>query len=129
MNARDLLRFFWLVSRPPAYLLVVLVVLVLTGITLEVINESSSDFALGSILLIQLFAVSTGFRRYSSRGYFDPALVSGASRLSIGWAHFLASALPGICAWVVVGLAEVVRAGSVHVMAFRAGGASSLLLI
>ena len=129
MRTGSLLRFFWLLSRPPVYLLVAFVLAVTAGLAIEFVNVGSSDFAVGSILVVQLFAASTGFTRQASRGYYDPALVSGASRFAIAQAHFLTSVLPGICAWLLVGVWEVVRSRSLDVMAFRPATLTSLVLV
>lgn len=60
------------------------------------------DSALGSILLLQMFAVSNGFAAASARGHFDPILVSGRSRVAIGAGAATAAALPGALAWVAI---------------------------
>ena len=129
MNGFRLLRFFWIVAPPKAYLCVVLLLLGAGGIYLEFQTPGSSEIAIIGILLIQLFAVSTGFATLASRGYFDPALTSGSSRTSIVLAHFLVSASPGFVAWAMVGIAEVLRAGSLDVVAFRPAGLAGLLLV
>lgn len=57
------------------------------------------DSALGSILLLQMFAVSNGFASSSARGHFDQMLVSGRSRAAIAAGAAAAAALPGAGAW------------------------------
>lgn len=60
------------------------------------------DSALGSILLLQMFAVSNGFSSAAARGHFDPILVSGRSRIAIGAGAAVAAAFPGALAWVTI---------------------------
>jgi hypothetical protein len=60
------------------------------------------DSALGSILLLQMFAVSNGFTAAAARGHFDPILVSGRSRLAIGAGAAVGAALPGALAWMAI---------------------------
>lgn len=60
------------------------------------------DSALGSILLLQMFAVSNGFSAAAARGHFDPILVSGRSRVAIGAGAAVAAAVPGALAWIVL---------------------------
>jgi hypothetical protein len=129
MTRFRLVRFFWIVAPPKVYLTVVLLLVGAGGIYLEFQTPGSSEIAIVSILLIQLFAVSTGFTTLASRGYFDPALTSGTSRASIVLAHLLVSASPGFVAWAIVGVAEALRAGSLDVLAFRPAGLSALLLM
>jgi hypothetical protein len=129
MSRFRLVRYFWIVTPPKAYLCGVLLLLGAGGIYLEFQTPGSSEIAILGILLIQLFAVSTGFSSLASRGYFDPALTSGAARASIALAHFLVSAAPGFVAWSIVGVAEALRAGSLDVVAFRPAGLSGLLLV
>lgn len=122
-------RFLWLVSSPRIYFRTILVLLAAVGVVSEFVNPGSSDFATASILLVQLFAASTGFTRFASRGYYDPILVSGRGRGPVAIAHFIVSALPGAVAWVVVGVAQAVAARNVDVRAFRPAGWAALLLV
>jgi len=129
MSRFRLVRFFWIVAPPRSYLIVVLLLLAAGGIYLEFQAPGSSEMAIIGILLIQLFAVSTGFTALASRGYFDPALTSGRSRASIVLAHLLVSASPVGVAWAMVGVVEVLRAGSLDVVAFRPAGLAGLFLV
>ena len=122
-------RFLWLVSSPRIYFRLILALLAVVGVVMEFISPTSSDFASASILLVQLFAASTGFTRSASRGYYDPILVSGAGRLRVSVAHFVVSALPGAVAWVVVGLAQAVASRKLDVPALRPAGWAALLLV
>jgi hypothetical protein len=117
------------VSAPRIYFRVVFILVAVTGIAIEFVNPGSSDFAVISILLVQLFAVSTGFTRFASRGYYDPVLVSGTGRFRVAGMHFLVSVLPGLSAWIAVGIAEAIRVGSLDVLAFRPSAWTSLFLV
>ena len=121
-------RYLWLVSSPKAYFRATFGLLAAVGIAIEFVNPGSSDFATASILLVQLFAVSTGFNRFASRGYYDPVLVT-SSRATVAFTHFLVAVLPGFLAWTLVGLAEATQAGSLGVLAFRPAALTSLLLV
>jgi hypothetical protein len=122
-------RYFRLVSPPRTYFLVGFALLVAMGIAVEFIYQGSSDFASSMILLVQMFAVSTGFAVHASRGYFDPALTGESSRVNLAAAHFAASALPGVAAWAALGAAQALRARSLDVPTLRPGGLVALLLI
>lgn len=64
------------------------------------------ETALASVLFLQMFAASTGFREPANRGYYDAVLVGGASRHAIGLGHWAASILPGVVCWLAIGLME-----------------------
>lgn len=122
------LRYFWLASAPRIYFLVAFAASALMAIVLEFMSGGSSDFATTMILVIQMFAVSTGFATHASRGYFDPVLIA-TSRTRAAAFHFLTSALPGWVAWLVLAAAEVLRAGSFDVTALHASALIGLFLI
>lgn len=123
------LRYLWLAGAPRSYLLVVFGALAAFGVCLEFLEPGSSESAVVGILLVQLFAASTGFSGRASRGFYDPVLTSGVSRAEVAFLHFAVSAGPGAAAWLVVGLAQALRAGSVHVGALRPAGLVGLLLV
>jgi hypothetical protein len=121
-------RFFAAAAPTPASLTVVLAILALGAAGLEAVSDGSSDWVLASILLVQLFACSSGFTRHASRGYYDPVLV-GRTRLHVGLAHFAVTALPGSVAWIAAGIAEGIAAGSLSVPAMRPAGWVALFLV
>lgn len=95
-------RFFLVVMPTPPWLLAgFAVVAALGGYTL-VLNPRDVDSAFGYILLLQMLAASSGYAAAASRGYLDPILVGGRSRLSIAFGSALAAALPGLIAWAVI---------------------------
>lgn len=123
------IRYFAAVTPPAAPLVVVLAVLAAVAFALEAVAAGSSDWVLASIALVQLFACSSGFTRHASRGYYDPVLLGGGTRLRIALAHFAVSALPGSVAWVAAGAAGAVAARSLSTPALRPAGWVGLLLV
>ena len=121
-------RFFAAAAPPPAPLVAVLGILALGAAGLEAVSAGSSDWVLASILLVQLFACSSGFTRHASRGYYDPVLVGGR-RVHIGLAHFAVTALPGAVAWIAAGIAGGIAAGSLSSPALRPAGWVALFLV
>jgi hypothetical protein len=87
---------------------------VLLGVVTLWMNPADVDSAFGSVLLLQMFSASSGFSGPAGRGYFDPLLAGGPSRLRIAIGSLLASTLPGLIAWAVVVLVAVAlgRAGT-----------------
>jgi hypothetical protein len=128
LRVPDELRFFAAVSPPPPVLVAVLGVLAAGAIAIETISPGGSDWVLASLLLVQLFAVATGFFRHATRGYYDPILV-GSSRPRLAILHFAVSAAPGLAAWIVTGAAEAVAARSLAVPALRAPGWVAFFLV
>lgn len=129
MTFRGTLAYFWAVQSRRRYFIVAFAVVVVMGLIIELVNQGASDFSAVMILIIQTFAVSTGFTAHASRGFYDPVLIQGRSRVTAASTHFLAAAGPGVLAWFFVGVIEALRAGSVHVIAFRASTVVALFLV
>ena len=99
-----LARFFFVV--PPMPLLMVGALLVVTGVSAVVIlvEPSRAAGALQPILLLQLFACSSGFDVPARRGHYDLLLTRGEPRRRVIVAHWAASALPGVLCWVLLAI-------------------------
>ena len=98
-----LARFFLVV--PPMPLLMVGAFVVATGVSAVVIvvEPSRASGALTPVLLLQLFACSSGFDVPARRGHYDLLLTHGERRRVIV-AHWAASALPGVLCWLVLAI-------------------------
>ncbi len=99
-------RFFHVVSPAPGYLRAALVAAAGLGGWMLWLNAAEVDSALGSVLLLQMCAVSNGYGAAARRGWFDPLLVSGRSRRAIACANLAAAAWPGVLAWLALALVE-----------------------
>lgn len=128
MRGPSAFRWFAAVSPPAWPLIASLSTLSAMAPGLEIVARGSSDWVLASVALIQLFAVSTGFTRHASRGYYDP-MVLGRNRVCVALAHFATSAGPGFAAWIACGAAQAVASGSASVPAFSPAGWSALFLV
>jgi hypothetical protein len=84
-------------------------------------DPSAAIEALTPVLLLQLFAASSGFQIPARRGYYDLLLTSGTPRWQIATAHCLASVMPGIASWICVGMLELAASHGAR-MAFATGG-------
>jgi len=122
-------RYFAAVTPPAAPLVAVLAILAAATFVLESLGPGSSDWVLASIALVQTFACSSGFTRQASRGYYDPVLLGGGTRVRIALAHFGISALPGLAAWTAAGIAGTIAGTSLSTPAFRPAGWVALLLV
>lgn len=129
MSRLSPLRFFAAVSPPARVLVAVLAVLASGAVALEVVDAGASDWVLASIVIVQIFASSTGFHRHATRGYYDPILLAEGPGVRLALAHFVVSVAPGVGAWSATGIAQVIAARSLSVPALRASGWAALLLV
>ena len=118
------LRYFHVVSVVPALFVAGFAVTVAAAAIRLTSDPSSAVDALTPVLLLQLFAASSGFRVAARRGHYDLLLTSGASRHEIALAHCLATVLPGLVAWTCVALLE---AAASHGSSLRAAAAGSVV--
>ena len=106
-----MVKYFAVVSRPPAYGVTVLAVVCILGIVTTALDSRELDSSLGMILLVHMLLASSGFAPAARRGHFDPMLVRGRGRTAALAAQWCGSILPGALAWIIVSLAGL-RAGS-----------------
>ncbi|MEO8430219.1 MAG: hypothetical protein ABI592_01835 [Acidobacteriota bacterium] len=128
MSIRDAILFFWRVTPVRVYLRVVLFLLPIMAVWAELQTRGASETAVICLLLVQALAVSTGFESHASRGYYDPPLAL-CSRRRAAAAHFVASALPGVAAWIAIGIVETVAGGGALALAFRPASLLALALV
>jgi len=64
------------------------------------------------VVLLQMFAVSSGFLVPARRGHFDLLLTADGGRLWAGLTHWLVSAAPGGVVWALLGVGEGVLLGA-----------------
>jgi hypothetical protein len=121
--------YFKLVAGRGRLFPIVFAAIVVLGAAVEIFQAEPSDFTTVLILLVQMFAVSTGFSAYASRGYLDPVLTRSPSRVAVALAHLATVATPGAVAWIVVGIFEIARAHTLDVLPFRPGAVAGLLLV
>ena len=123
------LRYLWFVAGHTTGTLVVLLGATAVGVWAIYQGAGSTPGAFLPLLLLQMFAASTGFSRLANRGHYDPLFVRGIAGWRIAVAHWLVSGLPGMAAWYVVALAELTMSRSDAGIGFGAPGLVSLLLV
>src|SRR5688572_9384978 len=84
---------------------------------------------LAPILLLQTFAVSSGFAGPARRGHYDLALTTGQGRLEIACDHWAMSACPGVAAWLMVAAIEMVVRQDVPVVSLSSGTLAAMFLV
>ena len=124
MNVIYAFRYFQVVTVvPPLFLWAFVATIAAAAVTLTHDPSAATD-ALTPVILLQLFAASSGFQIPARRGYYDLLLTSGTPRWQIALAHCLASVMPGITSWICVGMLELAASHGAH-MAFATGAAVS----
>jgi hypothetical protein len=93
------------------------------GAALVVSGVVNAVTALTPLLVLQIFASSSGFGAAARRGHYDLLLSRGVGVTSVLTAHWTASIAPGLGAWLVVAMAEKVTSGA----ASAAASSGSLL--
>jgi hypothetical protein len=84
------------------------VAVVVIGVVAIVREPLRSDGAMAPVLLLQLFAASSGFEVPARRGHYDLLLTSGHRRLWMALVHWATSIVPGVIAWLTLAAAEIV---------------------
>ena len=106
-GALQLLHFFHVVPPLPRLMVVAFAAVTLAGMALVALSPLPAGGALTPILLLQLFAASSGFAVPARRGHYDLLLTIGHSRVGIAAAHWLTSILPGAAGWLLLSAAEL----------------------
>jgi hypothetical protein len=109
------------------YFRVALAVVLLFGVWLAA-TGNGSDTALVCLLVIQMFAVSTGFRAHATRGHYDP-LLTRLPRWMLALAHAASASSPGALAWIGIAMAQVASARSVRVLALSPASLTAFFLV
>jgi hypothetical protein len=63
------------------------------------------------VLVLQLFATSTGFIADARRGHFDVLLTGGVDRVTVAATYWALAVWPGVACWVVLALIDLAGHG------------------
>lgn len=121
------LRFFRVVDPTPAWMWGLTAAIGAYGGVLIWIDPGSIDSAMGMLMLWQMLAVSRGFVRPASAGYFDPLLVR-ESRLSIAAGHAIHAAAPVAMMWAALAALEALK-GMPAPLALEPGRLSAFMFV
>ncbi len=126
----DVFRFFAVAPPMPLLMIGALVVVTSVAAIAIVVDPQMAVRALTPVLLLQLFACSSGFDVPARRGHYDLLMTRGQTRFQIVTAHWAASALPGVVGWLVLALIdEAVRADASQVSLFSTGTMAAMSLV
>jgi hypothetical protein len=126
---KDLLQFFRIVPPVPRMITLLFGAVTTGAIALVTIDPSFASGALNAVLVLQVFAASSGFAGYARRGYYDILLTQGVSRLRIAVAHWLVSIAPGLACWLVLAAAESSMRHGFSVAATASGTIVAMLIV
>jgi hypothetical protein len=101
----SLVRFFRVVNPLPLLMTETFGVVFIVASAVVLLDAARTPDVLMPVLVLQLFAASSGFAGPARRGYYDLLLTRGDSRLSIAVAHWAFSIAPGIA--TVLGIAAI----------------------
>lgn len=102
------LQFFRVVKPVPRLMRGAFVVVTAGSAIRLLLSPDGIGATLLPVLLLQMFAVSTGFMGYARRGHFDLLFTRGAGRIQVAGIYWLLSALPGVICWLVLATIELV---------------------
>src|SRR5688572_12273067 len=121
MRAIYLVRFFRAVPPAPPLMGIAFTVATAIAATSVFADPDNARRALTPLLLLQLFACSSGFMIPARRGHYDMVLTSGESRLTIASVHWMMSLLPGVSGWLAVSGVEALVTGDAQTAALASG--------
>lgn len=116
-------------TTQPSLIVWTFIVAVLVGLVAIVREPSRSAAAMVPVLLLQLFAVSSGFEVPARRGHYDLLLTSGHPRVWMALVHWATSAAPGVVAWLVLAIAERAAGAGMHLNLLTSGTLTAMGLV
>ena len=105
----DTLRYFRAARPVPRLMRLTFIVVTMASSVTLLLGKDARAATLLPMLLLQTFAVSTGFMGYARRGHFDLLFTRGAGRVEVAVVYWLLSAAPGILGWLTLAALEIVR--------------------
>ena len=101
-----LFRFYRIVAPVPAAVSALTLAVLAVYAALAVVQPAATTAPLAALLVLQIFAASSGVVGPARRGYYDALLSRGVGRAQILGGHWLASAAPGAVCWAAVALLD-----------------------
>ena len=123
------MRFFTVVPLHSAYMLWALAIVAGSGTVTLLVDATKGVNAIAPLLLVQMFAASTGFSVAAQRGHLDLLFTSGPRRIRIVLTHLALSILPGLAVWWLLGLVEAIVGGTWGTRAFASGTVVAVVFV
>lgn len=118
---RDLIRFFRIVPPVPPLMVTTFIVVSAVSVGAIAVDSRYAHGTLDAVIVLQLFAVSSGFAGNARRGYYDLLLTRGEHRVVVAFVHWTLSAAPGVTSWAIVAIAEAALTAGASTVGFAAG--------
>lgn len=122
------LHFFRTVQLHSRPMLAGLVALGLLGTLTLMLDPTRGVEVTLPVVVVQMFAASSGFLVPARRGHFDLLLTVGASRRLVAASHWAVSAAPGLALWLGLGVWERLWTGA-HGAVLSSGSVTAMLLV
>ena len=122
-------RFFRIVTPIPRLMALAFAAVGSVAAVLVVVDPPRAATATIPLLLLQLFAASSGFMVPARRGHYDVLLTSGHDRLLVAGVHWIMSILPGIVSWWALALIELTITAGTRMTLMTAGTLIAFALV
>jgi len=123
------IRFFRVVSPIPQLMIGTFAVLTAVGAAGIVADPRRASGALAPVMLLQLFAASSGFAAPARRGHYDLLFSRGGRRVGVVVTHWAASILPGVTSWIAMAMVEAFAIEGARVALFASGTCAAMCLV
>lgn len=123
-----LVRFFRIVPPVPLLVTVFSGATLVVAAGLAVFAPYATSAPLPTLLVLQIFAASSGAIGPARRGYYDALLSRGVGRSQLLWGHWMASLAPGTICWLIVAVLEGLSTRAASPSALNSGSLVALWL-
>lgn len=123
------LRFFRIVTTQPSLIIWTCALVLMVGAAAIARDPSRSTGAMVPVLLLQLFAASSGFEVPARRGHYDLLLTSGHRRVWMALGHWITSIAPGVIAWLALAAVESAVSGGTGRALLASGTIAAMSLV
>ena len=123
------LRFFRVVPPVSGLIGWTFAVIVAVDTVVILVDASKASAAIVPLLLLQLFAASSGYALPARRGHYDLLLTGGDSRFWLATVHWLTSVYPGVTAWLFVAAMEMAASGGARRTLLASGTYVAMCLV
>jgi hypothetical protein len=128
-DLRYLVRFFHVVPPVPPMMTGTFAVLTLAAAIAIIGDLQAADGALVPVLLLQVFAASSGFTLPARRGHYDLLFTRANSRTSIALMHWASSIGTGITSWLTLAMLEFVVSAGTRTTLLASGTCAAVVLV
>jgi hypothetical protein len=123
-----LLRFFRVAPPLPGLVVWTFGAIVAGASAIVVFAPGRIAGALAPLLVLQMFAASSGFAVPGRRGHYDLLLTRTGGRIAIALAHWVSSIAPGVAGWLIVASVEALATGTTAI-AMASGTCAAVALV